>query len=360
MFNKRHLVFTLALLVAVALALIFCASGPHELEYRGRRLREWVGELQYPSFTGEHREAAKALREIGTNAVPWLIGELRAKDSLLTVKLRTLLQRQTWLKIRLREAASRRRLAALACRQLGPAAKQAIPALTENLQIVDASDPFNVPLALAAIGAESLPALVGALTNQEERVRYAASAALGELRAPAQPAVPMLVAMLTDKNETVRLYAARSLGMIGGNGQQAVPGLIHCLGDGSPPVRRQAATALGAFPLEGTAAVPRLTELLNDQDHEVRRCASVTLARIDPQASLVASAVPAMVNAFLDGDRPTRVALAEAFASLGPQANPAVPILISALTDDDPEVRLAAARALKRIDPEAAVNAGVK
>lgn len=62
----------------------------------------------------------------------------------------------------------------------------------------------------------------------------------------AREAVPALIETLRDENESavVRQWAAWSLGQIGPDARGAVPALVEALGDASPNVREAAAEAL--------------------------------------------------------------------------------------------------------------------
>ena len=70
--------------------------------------------------------------------------------------------------------------AAAALRQLGPAAKAAIPALIETLN--DREPPVRVEasLALAAIGTEAVPALIKAVQGTNPFLQMGAALALGQ------------------------------------------------------------------------------------------------------------------------------------------------------------------------------------
>jgi HEAT repeat protein len=76
--------------------------------------------------------------------------------------------------------------------------------------------------------------------HRDDRVRAARS--LGENRTPA--AVPALLGALRDEDVEVRLTAIRALGSFGQRAQAAVPALEHALTDTAPAIRAEAAKAL--------------------------------------------------------------------------------------------------------------------
>jgi HEAT repeat protein len=98
--------------------------------------------------------------------------------------------------------------------RMGPAAKNAVPALIECLK----KDPLvrqNAALALGAIGPEAasecVPALVELLHDSEWTVRRQATAALGELGPSAADALPELKKLSRDKDSLVRKAAAEAI-----------------------------------------------------------------------------------------------------------------------------------------------------
>jgi len=117
---------------------------------------------------------------------------------------------------------------------------------------------------LVRIGTPSIDPLIGALKDQNSRIRYNAALALGILARggnKALNAVPPLIEALHDEDSKVRRFAARSLGDI--RDQQAVEPLIHALGDEDMGVRGDAADALGK--LKDQRAVWPLLEMLKER-----------------------------------------------------------------------------------------------
>jgi HEAT repeat protein len=80
---------------------------------------------------------------------------------------------------------------------IGPAARDAVPALLRNATNGDSSLRWHASNALAAIGAEPgrvVPVLTNAL--QDENSRPSAAFALGEFGPSAKPAASLLIALL--------------------------------------------------------------------------------------------------------------------------------------------------------------------
>jgi len=102
------------------------AFRPREPAYQGKGLSVWLRELD--TWPGKSSEpATKAIREIGTNALPCLITALQAEDSVLKVKLAKLLGQQNLIRFRFRFADENSDTAFKALLILGSTASNAIP-----------------------------------------------------------------------------------------------------------------------------------------------------------------------------------------------------------------------------------------
>jgi CubicO group peptidase (beta-lactamase class C family) len=126
---------------------------------------------------------------------------------------------------------------------------------------------------------EAIPALVATFTDEDLYLRGAAAVALGRI---GSDAVPALVQALGDGNENVRWSAAVALGRLGPQARDAGPALVRALSDANENVRFCAATALGGISPAVQDAVPALTEALHDRDEDVRRAAREALEQIAP------------------------------------------------------------------------------
>ncbi|MEM7724857.1 MAG: HEAT repeat domain-containing protein [Cyanobacteria bacterium P01_A01_bin.45] len=149
----------------------------------------------------------------------------------------------------------------------------AVPALIEALHNEDNNLRWRVASVLSDMGVEATPAvnaLTSALQDEDGQVRLYATIALGNIGEAAKPAVPALMAALQDKEQYVRIYAPSALRKIGAEAKVAVPALIGALKDLNAGVRLNAAYALGAMGKDASSAIPDLIKLLNDQKSYVR------------------------------------------------------------------------------------------
>ena len=159
----------------------------------------------------------------------------------------------------------------------------------------------------------TVPLLIKLLKDENCRVRVAAIRALGKMGPAAKVAVPALTESLKDTagpeardarpvrvrgrryggRGEVRGHAACALGNIGPEAKSSVPALAELLAANDEEVRRDAAYGLAGIGPEAKAAMPRLIEALSDENLTVRGHACAALGNIGPQAK---AAVPALVQ----------------------------------------------------------------
>ncbi len=202
--------------------------------------------------------------------------------------------------------------------EMGPIAKDAVPALTQIL-----------------------------LTDSFAGAKGEASNALGHIGPDAAPAIPALIAFLRSADGGYeRTYAASALGGIARQPELCVPALIEAVqNDTEPVVRQLAARALGDFTAEAKAAVPALVESIKSGDKSMREAAADGLEHI-PCAPKDVPGLTALLGDEIDS---ARIAAAKSIAGAGSEAVAAVPKLIELLSDSNPSVRAAAAAAIAKI-----------
>jgi len=286
--NKSSKILAAVSVAVGCAALVFWlrdAFNVNDPMYHGRHLSAWVDDLDSP----EIQEKAKgAVLAMGTNAIPYLLGEIRVLCG-------------TWDKQggysdsdSLKEATHRLENVRYAFRILGPVAKPAVPTLAGWIREGDTA--FIVPAAdaLTSIYPEvAAETLTQALSNRDYFIRWMAADYLWAVRSNAEMAVPLLLQCLNDKSSDtnnplfhVREASARALGGIGKDSEIVVPALIQTLQhDEYPSVRQYAARALGDFHTNAVLAVPALYQAsTNDADPVVCRAAVEALKRIQPAA----------------------------------------------------------------------------
>ncbi len=279
----------------------------------GRPLRSWLKQLdastpswQFPTKLGQGgfnwspagAQAAAAIRELGANALPYLLQTLTNTDSTPRTRVREFLQ--SWLHCEFIHSASEFwRGAVLGFAALGPTANPAIPALAGalNLKSHDENVRRNVALVLACIGPEGQATLVRGLESTNSVVvgdcaltlricqvstpavlKYLMKAAARDTaRAPffislacdlgqhSTLVLPFLMNEIRSPLSSVRMAAISGLGGFAGQGipaQTAIAALMGALQSTNLAQQAAAAMALGNFGSRACVAEPVLLRLL--------------------------------------------------------------------------------------------------
>jgi HEAT repeat protein len=224
----------------------------------------------------------------------------------------------------------------------GTAAREAIPLLIERLCRDHHEVANQATLALAQIGAASVPELIKILDDASPAARHRALWALAVIGPDARPALGPVGESLKDRDPKIRALAAQALGEMGPHARPAAPLLARALQDPDDQVRRQAAEALHAI---GPGMAVHLLPVLKDQKLAVRLSALQALATFHESTD----AVQALVNALHDPERKVRTVAASALVQLGAQARAAVPGLLDNLEVPDLELQTQAFTALMAI-----------
>jgi hypothetical protein len=201
-------------------------------KYKGKRMSAWLE--SYDSSTEQERKATdEILRNMSTNAVPFLLRELGAYDSPLRLRLLRLLSRQSIIKFQYTNAAIRQERARRGILALRPVAKDVAPML---IAICDGRSPkvqaFLVLSTLGHMGPDAraaVPLLLRETTNTDAIIRQEAVWALGQIHAAPKSVVPVLITALRDPDGRVPALAARSLAHYGRDAQLAIPALLDLL-----------------------------------------------------------------------------------------------------------------------------------
>ena len=184
--KKRHALMAVAVAVVAVLSIGIAVFNSMEPRWKGRSLGSWLNDFQADK-PEKRLQAAEAIRQMGSNAVPFLIPRLKHPDaepvtrwSGLKTRLLYFLSRQKIITFSLPpNYTSPRQQAFAAMDALGPAAKDALPAL-EKLLHEHPPDPHSTYI-IARIGAAGLPLLHQALTNDERLIRMEARLCLDAL-----------------------------------------------------------------------------------------------------------------------------------------------------------------------------------
>jgi HEAT repeat protein len=311
--QKKWLLAAFVLLVAAGGGFFSWQSA--EPEYAGRRLSYWFKEYcrsgQRMTWDASRREeAGAALRQVGTNATPYLLEQ--AFDNRPSSGGRKDLSRllnslpRSWGLPTFVDPEIRSVEGAEALKEIKPPAKQLLPLLERHLKSTDRMERRQTVYILGSTGDG------------------------------AEQAVPWLCAALKSPDVWERMLAVQSLGWIGPNARAAVPILIEVLkappNTNQPPVRLgpQVATALGRIGSAAAPALPLVQELFQQETNWNLRCTlAVALCHIDADQT---NALAFLTNGLATHEPASdRWVAASELGDIGPDAKAAVPLLLAAL-----------------------------
>jgi len=275
-----------ALLVAVFGGIAWLVLRPQKPEpvYQGKTLSVWMEQYYRMGDESAYRnknagappptnsaalreEAAMALRQIGTNAIPYYLKLASARISPMQMQImyNKVVSKVSWRTPWLRTTCYRwatafsenPQKALLGFELLGPAAKSAVPDLIHLMQTSDSRNSRrSAAYSLSYIGPQAkdaLPALIQNFKDPQEMVRDATVTALFAIAQDHKTyrwrpecvavMVPALSQLLTDTNTDV-LRVVFMLGDLGGEAKSAVPALMPFLNSTNFQISSATATAL--------------------------------------------------------------------------------------------------------------------
>ncbi len=243
--GKRCIVIisVFAILLAAAIARFFWqTAGSLEPVYEGKPLSYWLegynrspGQSQAKTEPNRN-QASEAVRNIGTNAIPFLLQMLQQRDSPLKDKFMQFARKKHFLKTPYVSTMDRNSRAQAAFMELSFRAKDATP------QLIKIFDDNPCPCS-----------------------RQEITTVFGYIQPTASDAVSFLLWAAANTNEVVRNNAIFALGKTHADPSRVVPVLIHSLQDTNVLVRAQATRALAAFDQDAQPAVPALLALLQKE-----------------------------------------------------------------------------------------------
>jgi hypothetical protein len=186
---KRLPLIALVVFIVLAGMLAFSRFHNREPSYQGRTLTQWLEEAEYKKTFGIRIEArliacTNALKQMGTNAIPFLVKRITARDSAFEARIKLLLGKQSVINFHFKDDDREAGLAWVGFNLLGKDAESAIPALTT---LTKDSDKTKRHLALIMIEATLpekevfLPILLRSLHDQDISPRTISARILARL-----------------------------------------------------------------------------------------------------------------------------------------------------------------------------------
>ena len=111
--------------VACVVILAFVLTRQREPPVDGHPISYWMDKLG--GSASERVAASNAFRKLGTNAVPWLVEQLKAKDSKVDIWLQSLAAKQSLIRFNWRSAQERRESAKYGFEIIPDLAQDAVP-----------------------------------------------------------------------------------------------------------------------------------------------------------------------------------------------------------------------------------------
>ncbi len=318
--------------IAILLLVIFApitAAQKHEPLYKGKPLAYWVERLQKADADRDQAAAARAIQAFGSDAVSAIPALLDMLDD--------------------RSPEFRNMVAGILC-GLGPDAKSAVPELIKQIKEKRAREPrLNMEI-LGFIGPDAkdaAPLLIKALDDADSReVALEALCNLGPAAKDAIPAIGRLALeaiAAREKDPKLPCYFLDSLHKLG---PDVVPLLVEMMAQPGTEGRAQAFKELAKLGPAAAKAAPQLTKLLKHENLEIRRDAAIVLWKVEKNVT----AIPVLASLLKEDNTALVMSAAYALGQIGPDAREALPALKTALNHADMNVQTAAKSAIKKID----------
>jgi HEAT repeats len=285
--GRRRLVIAFGAFCVLALVILMGISiRTREPVCRGKTLSDWVAAGGQNGWAGYGVETPReAVREIGTNATPYLVRWVEYEPTPLRQRFYTFAYRLHLGKLIRDRQRERAEAAWGGLAALGPRGSAAIPALVRLTKQGNPNQRQRAAYTLGYLGEvalEPLMTLAAGPTNPERLCALVVLGAREQLGTNRVRAVPLLVGCLQETG-LVPILAATALGDFGEEPGVVVPALTGALGHTDEGVRAAAARGLGRYGRRARAAAPALADALTDDVMPVREAATNALREIAPE-----------------------------------------------------------------------------
>jgi len=276
----------LILLVCYLIAVIaWVALRDREPEYKGKSLSDWL-RVGHAAKEGsiQAKEAAFAIRQMGTNVLPYLLSAVSSKRVRPT-KWLTIVAGERHLETVEGKAAERAFAAEFGFRALGHEASPGVPQLAKLLSETNLVEPSVPVRALAAIGEDGFTHLLNAFSNENHvgRSTLAYYIVDGYLNAN-EPAAALRFWLECLNSPDTRVVNSAAISAPSLDSAVAVPALAEATRQSNVFTRSLIIDSLGKFGKRASQAVPALTNCLVDPQQRVRSAATNALMQIAPEA----------------------------------------------------------------------------
>ncbi|WP_406698648.1 HEAT repeat domain-containing protein [Singulisphaera sp. Ch08] len=237
--------------------------------------------------------------------------------------------------------------------RIGPANKEAIPALLEALKEASPNTGSQVLQILQRLGSaarDAAPDLIALTTSKNFNLREQVLQTLRQLGPLPKKVVPQILAAIKESDPNFRSQLIPLLGQLGTESKATIPALVAMLKEPAQNVRLQVLQVLQQIaPQAPKETATALVEAVKGKDANVSTQATRMLEQLGANGETTATAVVELLKDPLPANRlqATRI-----LSQIGPAAKSATPALIDALRDKDNSVRAGAVQALGKMGPE--------
>jgi HEAT repeats len=277
--RRRTVVVGIAVLAIAAFGAWWWPKSQDEPLYRGKSLGAWLEERHEPSpgWVVLTKEAEEAVRVIGTDAIPSLMNWLRASDS-SDKHIANLVVRRLGVPLRVPGSYEMQERAAYGLAALGTVAKPVFPEIA-MIALKDARNEgqrVNAINALTNCDADTMRLLAAGLKDPDRNIRLRAISALFHLRvAPDEVCLPALEGALQDQDVQVRDSASGTIARF----EEELEACAAGLEQNDPTYRARAARILGSYRTRARRYLPNL-EAAADDDPDVRTAIAEAIRQI--------------------------------------------------------------------------------
>ena len=227
------------------------------------------------SNSNEQAAARKAIGTLGTNALPWLMSEFKRPPPKLRNKFYGWVARNTRWDFRSRRDEQRIRLASHGIYLLGSNAAPALPMLSTYLadpergmraaNAMAGAGELSLPYVLRAVSStnrdlayvgtwclmqlareteSAIPHLVNMMNYWDFSVRSMALSGLGKVKARPDLTLPSIVRATTDADQRIRIHATHLLEYENSEGKPAIPALRRLMTNSDPAIAAAASNTI--------------------------------------------------------------------------------------------------------------------
>ena len=203
---------------------------------------------------------------------------------------------------------------------IGPAAKEAVPALVQLMKEDSGDVRTWAGMAIEKIGDPATDWLLNALADPDPAVRADAARVLSGMFPPPTRSISRLFAAMKDESAEVRRLAADAVAVYALSSREPLPEnsvtvLLPFLKDTDAKMRYAVISIMGNFAARNSEAFAALTAALEDPDAENRICAAGQLRKLGASAQ---GALPALLKSLKSEARCVRAWSALAIITIEP------------------------------------------